>query len=206
MNARALWLGLVLIGGLGSACKSNAPAMTAGGAGVGVSGAGSGGTLAASGAGATAAGGTTGSAGMGAAGASASVTCGTATCTAAPPNPGLSATPPQACCSDAAQNLCGSMLSGTCNPPLPLAPKCMLAFTTSRPCCITATNTCGVDASAYGKGCLDVSATMAGKKTLCDGTEVQPGGAAGSSAGAGAAGSTSAAGNGGHGGAGAAGH
>jgi hypothetical protein len=85
----------------------------------------------------------------------------------------------------------------------------MLAFTTSRPCCITATNTCGVDASAYGKGCLDVSAAMAGKKTLCDGTEVPPGGAAGSSAGAGGGGagaSGNSAGNGGHSGAGAGGH
>jgi hypothetical protein len=70
-----------------------------------------------------------------------------------------------------AQGLCGFNVMGTCTPPPPPAPKCpMIAFSTSRPCCIEPTNTCGVDATMYGMGCLDISASMGGLKTLCDGT------------------------------------
>jgi hypothetical protein len=59
----------------------------------------------------------------------------------------------------------------------------MFAFTTQRPCCITETNVCGLDATAYGMGCIDVSAAMGGVKMMCDGTMTGASGSGGNGSG-----------------------
>jgi hypothetical protein len=191
MKAYKLCLAFGLVAGLSAACgsKSDDDKQDAmGGAMAGSTAVGSGGmttatggTTAAAGSGGMAAssgsGGMTASSGSGGSGSGGlSVACGTATCMQPAAAPSVQATLPAPCCVDAAQGTCGSMIMGTCTPPPPPAPDCpMVAFSTSRPCCITATNVCGVDATAFGMGCIDTSASMGGVKFLCDGTEVKPG-------------------------------
>jgi hypothetical protein len=188
MKTRVLWLALALGCGLGGACGSDAaPAMTPTLPSGGTTGS------VVSGSGATSSGSSGQSAAVGGASGAgaASVVCGTQTCTA-PAAIASFPVKPQACCSDATTSACGFVVNGACTPQQPLAPMCGAnsGFGQQRSCCIVATNTCGADATAYGMGCLDFSAAMAGKKTLCDGTVVGPGGAAGTSAASGAGGAT----------------
>ena len=75
---------------------------------------------------------------------------------------------------------CGTLSNGTCNPAAPLAPKCpvpMLSGVTFRPCCVIASNLCGIDATSLGMGCVSLS-NIPGldpgiPPTHCDGTRAQ---------------------------------
>lgn len=116
-------------------------------------------------------------AGSGGAGASGDVSCGSTLCTSMQV-PGL---PPFAapCCADAATSACGTLDGGLCMPTpptLPPAPNCPVPSFSGFvfvPCCIVATNTCGIDASMIGMGCVPLSmipATTSASGARCDGS------------------------------------
>lgn len=114
------------------------------------------------------------------AGAAAVVMCGSASCTAPAALPAVSPVTPMACCVDAASSQCGYVVSGVCTPPAPDAPKCpavMIAL--GKSCCVTSSNVCGIDSTAFGMGCRDI---FPGAKTMCDGTRAATGAAAGNTA------------------------
>ena len=90
------------------------------------------------------------------------VFCGANVCVPPPsPLPGFVA---QACCVDAFAGICGTIttsLGGSCQPPAKPDPRCPSAqtpFGSSSGCCIN--NACGIDLSAAGLGCVDVSNPM----------------------------------------------
>lgn len=177
----ALGFSALLLACGGSSTPANPPTAATGGSTpsmtAGTTGTNSG---AQSGAG-TGAGGSAAPAGM-------TITCGTMMCAPPAAVPGLNTPPPPACCVPGTM-ACGTKNnSGMCVAPPPDAPKCP-AFggfgSMARNCC-TPMNTCGIDATALGMGCLDVSAMTGGKGYNCDGTPIG-GGSAG--AGGGAAGS-----------------
>jgi hypothetical protein len=126
------------------------------------------------------------------------VACGTAMCTGFMFG-GMGATP---CCADPATNVCGTMMGAACMPNPMVAELCpKLPNVLGRPAtsCCKADGTCGVDGSAFGRGCTDYSGLsmlgiMAPPPTNCDGTPAA--GAApttGGAAGGGAAGMSAAA-------------
>lgn len=100
------------------------------------------------------------------------VTCGSASCTAPMALPAVSTVTPMACCLDAATDQCGYIVSGTCTPPAPEAPKCPAVMIALGKTCCTANNICGIDSTAFGMGCIDI---LPGAKTMCDGTRVASG-------------------------------
>jgi hypothetical protein len=185
MKFRALSLAVVFMGSLGSACNSSTtpPAQPAtAGMTTGISGS-------PATAGKPAANGGAPAAGM----SGGSMTCGTATCMPPQAIPGFMVTP-MSCCLDAATSKCGFVVKGTCTPPAPDAPKCpMTAFSQAKPCCVMASNICGIDATAFGMGCLDITP---GAKTMCDGTMMGSPGSGGAPAAGGGAGMSAAAGSG----------
>jgi hypothetical protein len=73
-----------------------------------------------------------------------------------------------ACCIDATANRCGYLVHGTCTPPAPAAPQCpTTGVTAAAPCCVASSDVCGVDATPYGMGCVDLPF---GAQIACDGT------------------------------------
>ena len=171
MNKRALWSCVLLVGvvaiGCGGDDEDNQPTAGTGGFG------GTGGTGGVSGGGAGGAG--------GAAGTTMTVMpimCGTTTCQP-PQSPfamfgallGGAVPTPVPCCLTGAANPCGlsPMAGGMCEPPAMMDPRCAPVAIMAPPglpippnagaglgfgCC-TAMNRCGVDGSAFGRGCVD---------------------------------------------------
>lgn len=194
MTKKALWLVIGAIAGfVGASCSSNTESepsatqptttttMTAAGNGTGTST-------------------TAGGAGMGAT--AGGVTCGTAMCVNPLASGGLSFpgfSPATPCCADEAASTCGYIVGGTCTPPSPPAPLCPApSIPMATACCVTASNTCGIDLGAVGMGCGTLP-FGGGAPTMCDGTPVSTGAAGmmatmSGSAGTGAAGMTGAAG------------
>jgi hypothetical protein len=113
--------------------------------------------------------------------------------------PSLAAT----CCADPATKTCGTMSNGMCMAPPETAPKCPSPFGPG--CCIKDMNLCGLDASLFGMGCVELGtikrmfgALVAGRgimfpdSTYCDtGMPVpQPDGGAAGASGTGAGGAS----------------
>jgi hypothetical protein len=112
------------------------------------------------------------------------VPCGTTQCTNLPDAqrpaiPGTGLAP--ACCADAAASICGTVSGNrSCAPPPAPAAHCPMALGT--PGCCAGGNSCGVDASPEGMGCVETAQLKASINTLllpglmlpdsahCDGT------------------------------------
>jgi hypothetical protein len=209
MKIRADWrVAASLVAGMGLvACSSTPPATTTtAGTGSGFPTGGTGFITAGTGAAGTAA--TAGST------APPAVQCGPTKMCSSPATaiaiPGFPAATP--CCADAATGTCGTVSGTVCQPPPMPDPRCptiSVATFTLMPCC-TATGMCGVDASALGMGCADLTTLRAFAPTAvpqrCDGMPLPmagtgAAGAGGASGAAGSSGASGAAGTGGAGGA-----